>query len=107
MSKSGAGCTMRNVFDRSLNQIRKLLNDMTTPAPTRTRRCAQSLERDYIQTYRLLSSSEQNPSSLQLNMDRIVTTVRTWFEGRERRWLLVYNNVHSLDDDTDPYFVDL
>ncbi|OQN95386.1 hypothetical protein B0A48_18634 [Cryoendolithus antarcticus] len=67
----------------------------------------ESLERDYIQIYRLLSGNEQSATSLRVDMDQVTTAVKTWFERREGRWLFVYDNADSLDDESDPYFVDL
>ncbi|KAK5678384.1 hypothetical protein LTR17_027658 [Elasticomyces elasticus] len=57
--------------------------------------------------YRLVSGSKQDAASLRPDIDRVVTTVKSWFEGREGRWLLAFDNADSLDDESDPYFVDL
>ncbi|KAK3621115.1 hypothetical protein LTR56_022979 [Elasticomyces elasticus] len=70
-------------------------------------RSRESLERDYIQMYRLVSGSEQGAASLRLDIDRVVTKVKSWFEGWEGRWLLAFDNADSLDDETDPYFFNL
>ncbi|KAK1809758.1 hypothetical protein LTR12_015887 [Friedmanniomyces endolithicus] len=70
-------------------------------------RLRKSLERDYIQIDRLLSGHAQSVTPDRLDMDRITTAVKTWFEGRGGRWLLVYDNADSLENEGDPYFVDL
>ncbi|KAI7194846.1 hypothetical protein KC316_g4698, partial [Hortaea werneckii] len=78
-------------------------------------RLRESLERDYVQIARLLSDQEhthqlehaQGPSTISLDIDQVVTTVNTCFAGRAGRWLIVYDNADSLDDESDPYFVDL
>ncbi|KAK5676701.1 hypothetical protein LTR17_027732, partial [Elasticomyces elasticus] len=57
--------------------------------------------------YRLVSGSKQDAASLRPDIDRVVMTVKSWFEGRKGRWLLAFDNADSLDDETDPYFVDL
>lgn len=33
--------------------------------------------------------------------------MKTWFHSWKCRWLFVFDNVDSLDDESDPYFVDL
>lgn len=72
-------------------------------------RLRESLERGYIQISRLLSGRrhEQADTSVRLDMDQVVTAVKTWFAGREGRLLMVYDNADSLDDEDDPHFVDL
>ncbi|KAK5145261.1 hypothetical protein LTR32_002942 [Rachicladosporium monterosium] len=54
-------------------------------------RLRESLERDYVQIDRLLSGHEQGVTSDRLDIDRIITAVKTWFEvqpGRRERNLL-------------------
>ncbi|KAK1044083.1 hypothetical protein LTR74_018346 [Friedmanniomyces endolithicus] len=54
-------------------------------------RLRESLERDYVQIDRLLSGHEQGVTSDRLDIDRIITAVKTWFEvqpGRRERHLL-------------------
>lgn len=74
-------------------------------------RLRESLERDSIQIGRLLSGHghehEHSPASAPLDMNQVVTSVKTWFASRGGRWLFVYDNTDSLDDESDHYFVDL
>lgn len=72
-------------------------------------RLRESVERDFVQIYRLLYGvrGEQASASSPSDIDRVVTAVKTWFHGRHGRWLFVFDNADSLDDESDPYFVDL
>ncbi|KAK0968529.1 hypothetical protein LTR54_018200, partial [Friedmanniomyces endolithicus] len=40
-------------------------------------------------------------------MQSTLASVKTWLEGQEGRWLLMYDNADSLDDESGPYFIDL
>jgi len=70
-------------------------------------RLQESVERDYRQIHALLFGDNQYSASFQLDIDRIVTAVKSWFHRREGRWLFVFDNADSLDNETDPYYVDL
>ena len=66
-------------------------------------RLRESLERDYIQIARLLYGGERKHE----DVDQAVTAIKTWFAGRKGRWLFIYDNADSLEDEKDLYYVDL
>ena len=70
-------------------------------------RLRESVERDFIQIHYLLYGNQQESAALQLDVDRVITAVKSWFQARKGRWLFVFDNADSLDDESDPYFVDL
>ena len=60
---------------------------------------AQSIERDFQQIYRILYNL-QGVSSHQLpNLDEIIALVKSWFLGRDGRWLIVFDEMDSLFED--------
>ena len=70
-------------------------------------RLRESVERDYLQIHGLLFGGGQDAVSVQLDVVRVITAVKSWFHGRNGRWLFVFDNADSLDDESDHYFVNL
>jgi len=70
-------------------------------------RLQESVERDYRQIHSLLFGHKQDSASLQLDIDQIVTAVRACLNTRDGRCLFVFDNADSIENETDPYFVDL
>lgn len=67
----------------------------------------ESIERDYIQIYRLLYGRPVGAGQETLKVEDAVPAVKHWFHQREGRWLVVLDSADSIDDDRDRSYIDL
>ena len=59
----------------------------------------ESIERDYIQIYRLLYSRQVDIGHEMVKVEDAVPAVKRWFHGREGRWLVILDSADAIDDD--------
>ncbi|KAI9715703.1 MAG: hypothetical protein M1812_005855 [Candelaria pacifica] len=90
-----------------LNYIREYRRDYTAvfwiEAGTK-----ESIERDYVQIYRLLYGARQMDAGHEIvKVEDAVPAVKRWFHGREGRWLVVLDSADSIDSDRDKTYIDL
>lgn len=67
----------------------------------------ESIERDYIQMYRLLYSRSLGAGQETLKVEDAVPAVKHWFHGREGQWLVVLDSADIIDDNGDRSYIDL
>lgn len=89
-----------------LNYIREHRQDYTTMFCIEAG-SKESIERDYIQIYRLLYSRQMDTGHEMVKVEDAVATVKRWFHGREGRWLVILDNTDIIDNDRDKSYIDL
>ena len=67
----------------------------------------ESIERDYIQIYRLLYGRQIDAGPRIVKVEDAVPAVKRWFHGREGRWLVVLDSADTIDDNRDKSYIDL
>ncbi|KAK3176512.1 hypothetical protein OEA41_007835 [Lepraria neglecta] len=67
----------------------------------------ESIERDYIQIYRLLYGRQMDIGPGMVKVEDAVPAVKRWFHGREGRWLVVLDSADTIDNDRDKSYIDL
>ncbi|KAL9132072.1 MAG: hypothetical protein Q9175_006610 [Cornicularia normoerica] len=67
----------------------------------------ESIERDYIQIYRLLCGRPLDAGQETLKVEDAVPAVKHWFRQREGRWLVVLDSADSINDDRDRSYIHL
>ena len=67
----------------------------------------ESIERDYIQIYRLLYGRPLGAGQEMVKVEDAVPAVKRWFHGREGRWLVVLDSADIIDNDRDKSYIDL
>ena len=67
----------------------------------------ESIERDYVQIYRLLYSRQIDEGHEIVKVEDAVPAVKRWFQGREGRWLVVLDSADTIDNDRDRRYIDL
>ncbi|KAK3176975.1 hypothetical protein OEA41_008301 [Lepraria neglecta] len=67
----------------------------------------ESIERDYIQIYRLLYGRPLGAGQEMVKVEDAVPAVKRWFHGREGRWLVVLDSADIIDNDQDKSYIDL
>ena len=67
----------------------------------------ETLERDYIQVYRLLIGSCLAAGSETVQIVDAVAAVKNWFHCHSGRWLFVLDSADSIDNRNDPSYIDL
>ena len=67
----------------------------------------ESIERDYVQIYRLLSDRQMNAGDEIVKVEDAVAAVKRWFHGREGRWLVILDSADTIDDDQQTSYIDL
>jgi tetratricopeptide (TPR) repeat protein len=67
----------------------------------------ESLERDFLQIYRLLYGLREGQGESMVKIDDAVLAVKNWFHGRDGRWLLVFDSADAIDDKDDAGYIDL
>ena len=67
----------------------------------------ESIERDYVQIYRLLSGRQMNTGDEMVKVVDAVAAVKRWFHGRKGRWLVVLDSADTIDDDQQTSYIDL
>jgi len=67
----------------------------------------ESIERDYVQIYRLLYGRLIDAGHGIVKVEDAVPAVKRWFQGREGRWLMVLDSVDTIDSDRDKSYIDL
>lgn len=66
----------------------------------------QTLERDFIQIHKLLFPNVAQ-SDRAIPIEDAVTAVKSWFYGQEGRSLWVMDGADVIDDEEDPFYIDL
>jgi tetratricopeptide (TPR) repeat protein len=67
----------------------------------------ESIERDYVQIYRLLYNRQMDAGPGIVKVEDAVPAVKRWFHGREGRWLVVLDSADTIDNDRDQSYIDL
>jgi tetratricopeptide (TPR) repeat protein len=67
----------------------------------------ETLERDYIQIYRLLTDCCLAASSETVQITDAVVAVKNWFHCHSGRWLVVLDSADSIDNENEPSYIDL
>ena len=67
----------------------------------------ESIERDYVQIYRLLSGRQMDAGHETVKVKDAVAAVKRWFYGHEGRWLVVLDSADTIDNDRDKSYIDL
>ncbi|KAI4113691.1 MAG: hypothetical protein LQ338_008128 [Usnochroma carphineum] len=67
----------------------------------------ETIERDYVQIYRLLYSRRIDADQEIVKVEDAVPAVKSWFQGREGRWLVVLDSADTIDNDRDTSYIDL
>ncbi len=67
----------------------------------------ESIERDYVQIYRLLYGRQTDAGQEVVKVEDAVPAVKRWFHDHEGRWLVVLDSVDTIDNDRDKTYIDL
>ena len=67
----------------------------------------ESIERDYVQIYRLLYSRRTDTGQEIAKVEDAVPAVKRWFHVRKGRWLVVLDSADTIDDDQQQSYIDL
>ena len=67
----------------------------------------ESIERDYIQIYRLLYGSQMDIGPGIVKVEDAVPAVKRWFHSCEGRWLVILDSADTIDNDRDKSYIDL
>lgn len=67
----------------------------------------ETIERDYVQIYRLLYGRQTDASPEIVKVEDAVPAVKRWFQGREGRWLVVLDSADTIDNDQHRSYIDL
>ena len=67
----------------------------------------ESIERDYVQIYRLLYGRQTDIGQEMVEVEDAVPAVKRWFYGREGRWLVVLDSADTINDDQQQSYIDL
>ena len=67
----------------------------------------ESIERDYIQIYRLLYNRLLGVGQEIVKVEDAVPAVKSWFHRREGRWLVVLDSADTIDNPQDQSYIDL
>ena len=67
----------------------------------------ESIERDYVQIYRLLYGRQIDTGPGIVKVEDAVPAVKRWFHGREGRWLVILDSADTIDNDRDKSYIDL
>ena len=59
----------------------------------------QTIERDYLQIYRLLFDYRSGNGQNTVTIEDVVAAVKSWFYGRRSRWLIVLDSADSMDNE--------
>ena len=89
-----------------LNYIREYREDYTTVFWIEAG-SKKSIERDYVQIYRLLYSRQVDIGHEIVKVEDAVPAVKRWFHGREGRWLVILDSADTIDDDQQKSYIDL
>jgi NB-ARC domain len=67
----------------------------------------ESIERDYVQIYRLLYNRPIGAGQEMLKVEDAVPAVKSWFHGREGQWLVVLDSADTINHDHDRSYLNL
>ncbi len=67
----------------------------------------ESIERDYIQIYRLLYSRQMDAGHEMVKVEDAVPAVKRWFHSHEGRWLVILDSADTIDNDRDKSYINL
>ena len=67
----------------------------------------ESIERDYIQIYRLLYGRPLGVGQEMVKVEDAVPAVKQWFHSHEGRWLVVLDSADTIDNDQDKSYINL
>jgi tetratricopeptide (TPR) repeat protein len=66
-----------------------------------------TLERDFLNIYATLFATSSSAGSIQVSVDHAVRAVKQWFNGRDGKYLLVFDSADDIDNDKDDSYIDL
>ncbi len=58
-----------------------------------------SIDRDFLQIYRLLIGGQATAESALPKIEDVIQVVKGWFNGRDGRWLLVFDSADAIGDE--------
>ena len=61
----------------------------------------ETIERDYVQIYRLLYGRQTDAGQEIVKVEDAVPAVKRWFQSREGRWLVILDSADTIDNDQD------
>ncbi|CAI6226945.1 unnamed protein product [Periconia digitata] len=67
----------------------------------------ESLERDFINLYRMLFGLATSAGTETISIDDAVTGVKSWFSGRQGPWLMVFDGADAIEDSKAHNFVNI
>ena len=67
----------------------------------------ESIQRDYLQIYRLLYGRPLGVGQEMVKVEDAVPAVKQWFHSHEGRWLIVLDSVDTIDNDQDTSYINL
>ena len=67
----------------------------------------ESIQRDYIQIYRLLYGRPLSAGQEIVKVEDAVPAVKYWFHSHEGRWLIVLDSADTIDNDQDKSYINL
>jgi tetratricopeptide (TPR) repeat protein len=67
----------------------------------------ESIERDYLQIHTLLFGGRGLSGNEKTPVEKAIAEVKSWFHGRDGKWLFVFDSVDTIDNDEDDSYIDL
>ena len=67
----------------------------------------ETIERDYIQIYRILCRRQTDTDQTIVTIENAVPAVKQWFRVRKGRWLVVLDSADTIDNNQDKSYIDL
>jgi tetratricopeptide (TPR) repeat protein len=67
----------------------------------------ESVDRDFLQIYKLLYGLRALEGQEMIKPEDAVLAVKSWFQRRSGRWLVVFDSADAIDDEEDKSYIDL
>jgi tetratricopeptide (TPR) repeat protein len=67
----------------------------------------ESIDRDFLQIYKLLYGLRALEGQEMIKPEDAVLAVKSWFQRRSGRWLVVFDSADAIDDEEDKSYIDL
>ena len=67
----------------------------------------ESVDRDFLQIYKLLYGLRAPEGQELIKLEDAVLAVKSWFQRRNGRWLVVFDSADAIDDEEDKSYIDL
>ena len=67
----------------------------------------ESVDRDFLQIYKLLYGLRAPEGQEMIKPEDAVLAVKSWFQRRSGRWLMVFDSADAIDDEEDRSYIDL